>query len=308
MPLAAEYVAMFEQLSEAEPAPPLWEMTPEQGREMYRMMRPVDPDLPIFKSEDQVIAGSQGDIPIRIYTPEGDGPFGILMNFHGGGWVIGDLDTSDALCRQLATLADIIVISVDYRMAPEAPYPAAVVDAYEATQWAADNMANLNGNGKLAVTGESAGGNLSAVVALKARDENGPKINFQCLLYPVTDCDMSRQSYADNGVGYLLELESMRWFWDTYCPDLDQRKEPYASPLLADDLSNLPPALIVTAEFDPLRDEGEAYADALNAAGTEATAVRYDGLIHDFMATANMFECSRKGLMATVGAFKQHLN
>ncbi len=308
MPLAAEYVAMFEQLSEAEPAPPLWEMTPEQGREMYRMMRPVDPDLPIFKSEDQVIAGSQGDIPIRIYTPEGDGPFGILMNFHGGGWVIGDLDTSDALCRQLATLANIIVISVDYRMAPEAPYPAAVVDAYEATQWAADNMANLNGNGKLAVTGESAGGNLSAVVALKARDENGPKINFQCLLYPVTDCDMSRQSYADNGVGYLLELESMRWFWDTYCPDLDQRKEPYASPLLADDLSNLPPALIVTAEFDPLRDEGEAYADALNAAGTEATAVRYDGLIHDFMATANMFECSRKGLMATVGAFKQHLN
>jgi acetyl esterase len=308
MPLAPEYVAMFEQLSEAEPAPSLWEMTPEQGREMYRMMRPVDPELPIFKSEDQNIPGSQGDIPVRIYTPEGSGPFGILMNFHGGGWVIGDLDTSDALCRQLATLANIIVISVDYRMAPEAPYPAAVVDAYEATQWAADNMANLNGNGKLAVTGESAGGNLSAVVALKARDENGPKINFQCLLYPVTDCDMSRQSYADNGEGYLLELESMRWFWDTYCPDLDQRKEPYASPLLADDLSNLPPALIVTAEFDPLRDEGEAYADALNAAGTEATAVRYDGLIHDFMATANMFECSRKGLMATVSAFKQHLN
>ena len=308
MPLAAEYVAMFEQLSEAEPAPSLWEMTPEQGREMYRMMRPVDPELPIFKSEDQVIAGAQGDIPIRIYTPEGDGPFGILINFHGGGWVIGDLDTSDAVCRQLATLAGIVVVSVDYRMAPEAPYPAAVIDAYEATQWAADNMANLNGNGKLALTGESAGGNLSAVVALKARDDNGPKINFQCLLYPVTDCDMSRQSYVDNGEGYLLETESMRWFWDTYCPDVEQRKEAYASPLLADDLSNLPPALIITAEFDPLRDEGEAYADALNAAGTEANAVRYDGLIHDFMATASIFECSRKALMATVSALKQHLN
>ncbi len=193
-------------------------------------------------------------------------------------------------------------------MAPEAPYPAAVIDAYEATQWAADHMAELGGNGKLGVTGESAGGNLSAVVCLKARDENGPKIDFQCLLYPVTDCDFSRGSYSENGEGYLLETKTMHWFWDHYCPDANQPKEAYACPMKADDLSNLPPALIVTAEFDPLRDEGEAYAKALVTAGNEATAVRYDGLVHDFMATAPLFECSRKALMDTVNAVEKHLN
>lgn len=197
-------------------------MTPEQGRAMYRAIRPVNPELPIYESEDRSIAGTLGGIPIRIYTPEGDGPFGILMSFHGGGWV----------------------------------------------------------------TGESAGGNLSAVVALKARAEGGPTINFQCLLYPATDCDMTRGSYVENGVGYLLETETVRWFWDLYCPDAARRSEEYASPLRAKDLSRLPPALIVTAEFDPLRNEGEAYAEALSAAGNEVTAVRYDGLIHDFMARA----------------------
>lgn len=308
MPLAAEYVAMFELLGAEAPPPPLWEMTPEQGREMYRAMRPLNPELAIARSEDRTISGSQGDIPIRIYTPAGDGPFGVLMNFHGGGWVIGDLDTSDAVCREMATLAGVVVVSVDYSMAPEAPYPAAVLDAYDSTAWAADNMSALNGNGKLGVTGESAGGNLSAVVALKARDEGGPAINFQCLLYPVTNCDMTGGSYIENGEGYLLETASMKWFWDLYCPDVAQRNEEYASPAQANNLSGLPPALIVTAEFDPLRDEGEAYAAALTAAGNEATAVRYDGLVHDFMATAAMFDCSRKGLLETVDALKQHLN
>jgi len=308
MPLAPEYTAMFEQLAQNEPAPGLWEMTAAQGREMYRAMRPLNPELSVHRSEDRSIEGPHGDIPIRIYTPEGDGPFGVLMNFHGGGWVIGDLDTSDAVCRELATLANVVVVSVDYRMAPEAPYPAAVDDCFAATAWAAEHKSELNGNGKLGVTGESAGGNLATVMCLKARDENGPKINFQCLLYPVTDCDMSRQSYLDNGEGYLLETKSMAYFWDHYCPDPAQRAQAYASPIQADNLSGLPPALIVTAEFDPLRDEGHAYAEALDAAGTEATAVCYDGLIHDFFATAAIFECSRKGLMATVSALKQHLN
>ena len=308
MPLAPEYEAMFAQLAEQEPAPPLWEMTPEQGREMYRVMRPLIDELPIHQVEDKTIAGTQGDIPVRIYTPAGEGPFGVLVFFHGGGWVIGDLDTGDAVCRQVATQAEVVVVSVDYRMAPEHPYPAAVIDAYDATAWASDNMAALNGNGKLGVTGESAGGNLSAVVALKSRDAGGPKINFQCLLYPVVDCDMNRASYAENGEGYLLETNSMHWFWDTYCPDQARRAEPDASPIRADDLGKLPPALIVTAEFDPLRDEGMAYAAALDAAGTEATAVCYDGLVHDFFATAVMFECSRKGFDATIAAYRQHLN
>ena len=137
MPLAPEYAAMFAQLAEQEPAPPLWEMTPEQGREMYRAMRPLIPELPVHQVEDRSIEGSLGDIPVRIYTPAGDGPFGVLMNFHGGGWVIGDLDTADAVCRQICAAANVVVVSVDYRMAPEAPYPAATTDAYDATAWAA---------------------------------------------------------------------------------------------------------------------------------------------------------------------------
>lgn len=308
MPLAPEYVAMFEQMATQEPAPPIYELSPEQGRELYRMMRPVVEELPAHKIENVTVPGSLGDIPARIYTPEGDGPFGVLVYFHGGGWVIGDCDTCDAVCREISSLANLVVVSVDYRMAPEDPYPAAVVDAYDATAWAGANMAALNGNGKLGVAGESAGGNLSAVVSLKAREEGGPAIAFQCLLYPVTDCSMSQGSYSENGEGYVLEEATMRWFWDTYCPDAAQRSEPLASPLLADDLSNLPKALVVTAEFDPLRDEGEAYAEALKAAGTEASWVRYDGMVHDFFGTAAMFESSRKGFLETIEAFKSNLN
>ena len=308
MPLAPEYVAMFEQLAQQEPAPSLWEMTPEQGREMYRAMRPVIEELPVHKVENKTIPGTQGDIPVRIYTPDGAGPFGVLVYFHGGGWVIGDCDVCDAACREISTLANVVVVSVDYRMAPEDIYPASVVDAYDATSWAAVNMDALNGNGKLGVAGESAGGNLSAVVSLKARDEGGPDIAFQCLLYPVVDCSMTQGSYKENGEGYILEVPTMKWFWDLYCPDEERRKEAYASPLLADDLSNLPKALIVTAEFDPLRDEGEAYAEALTAAGNDAKAVRYDGLVHDFFATAPLFESARVGFLETIDAFKANLN
>ena len=308
MPLAPEYAAMFAEMANAEPAPPLWELTAEQGREMYRAMRPKIDELPIHKVTDQTIPGSLGEIPIRIYTPAGDGPFGVLMYFHGGGWVIGDLDTGDAVCRMMATAANLVVVSVDYRMAPEHIFPAAVTDCYEATAWARDNMSTLNGNGKLGVTGESAGGNLSAVMCLKARDESGPQIDFQCLLYPVTDHDLSRGSYAENGEGYLLETQTMTWFWDQYCPEVSDRSNPHASPIKADSLAGLPPAFVVTAEFDPLRDEGMAYAEALSAAGTTAQAVCYDGMVHDFFATAMVFESSQVGFNATVEALKQHLN
>ena len=305
--LAQEYQALFAQAAEQPEAPPLWELSPAQAREMYQMMRPVNPEIPIGQVKGLTIDGQLGQIPLRIYTPAGEGPFGVLMNFHGGGWVIGDLDTADVVCRQIANAANVVVVSVDYRMAPEDIYPAAVQDCYDATCWAAQNTTQLNGNGKLGVTGESAGGNLSAVMCLKARDENGPKIDFQCLLYPVVDCDLTRQSYIDNGEGYLLETNTMKWFWDTYCPDEAKRREPFASPLLAEDLSNLPPALVVTAEFDPLRDEGMAYTEALNNAGTTAEAVCYEGLVHDFMAMAGVFESVRPGFEATVGAIQANL-
>lgn len=308
MPLAPEYQAMFAELAEQPPAPSLWELSPAEGREMYRLMRPINPEVAVNATRDTVIPGSLGEIPVRIYTPSGDGPFGVLVYFHGGGWVIGDLDVCDAACQEICTLANLVVVSVDYRMAPEHIYPAAVTDSYDAVVWAAAHMSDLNGNGKLGVAGESAGGNLSAVMALKARDEGGPDIHFQCLLYPVTDIDMTRQSYTDNGAGYILETPAMQWFWDTYCPDPEQRKEPYATPLNADSLAGLPPALVVTAEFDPLRDEGKAYADALVAAGNKATYACYDGMVHDFFAMAAVFPSARQGLLETIDALRAHLN
>jgi acetyl esterase len=292
MPLTPEYQAMLAQLAQT-PGPAISSLAPAEGRQMYRMMRPLNPDLDVGAITDRTIPGPAAPIPVRIYAPRGAGPFPVFVNFHGGGWVIGDLDTADAMCRDLCASVGCIVVSVDYRLAPEHVYPAAVDDCVAATAWIAANMAAINGNGRLAVGGESAGGNLAAVVAQQARDAGGPKIDFQLLLYPVTDCDLGRASYAANGTGYLLETDTMRWFWDQYCPDPASRKHPTASPLLAGSLRNLPPAFVVTAEFDPLRDEGEAYARALEAAGSTVEVRRYDGLVHDFCATAQLFEASR---------------
>lgn len=305
MPLAPEYQAMLAELAAAE-APPISELPPETAREVYRLMRPAAPDLTVGAVRDLEIPGPGGAIALRVYSPEGSGPFPVFVNFHGGGWVIGDLETADGVCRDLCRTAACVVVSVAYRLAPEHRFPAAVEDAMAATRWAAENQAELNGNGRLAVGGESAGGNLAAVVCLQAR-HNGPPIDFQLLLYPVTDCDLERPSYQANGQGYLLETDTMRWFWEQYCPDVEERATPAASPLREADLSGLPPALVVTAEFDPLRDEGEAYAAALKAAGSPVEAVRYDGLVHDFFGTAGVFEASRPGFEHACRALQRAL-
>ena len=291
MPLAEEYAALLAQMAE-NPAPAMSEMSPEEGREMYRMMRPVIEELPIGAVRDETIDGPGGDLALRIYTPTGDGPFGIMVNFHGGGWVIGDLDTADSVCRSLAQAASCIVVSVDYRLAPEHPAPAAIEDCWAALQWVAENQDSLGGNGKLAVGGESAGGCLAATMSMHARDLDSPDIDFQLLAYPVVDADMTRGSYAENGEGYLLTTDTMAWFWDMYCPEEELRSNPALSPLQASDLSDLPATLVVTAEFDPLRDEGELYGEKLKAAGVDAEVMRFDGLVHDFMATAPVFASS----------------
>lgn len=306
MPLAPEYQALLAQLAE-QPAPKFTDLSPEEGRAMYRLARPVNEDLTVGSLADQHIPSPGGDIPIRIYTPVGDGPFGILVNFHGGGWVIGDLGTADSVCREMTVLANCIVVSVDYRLAPEHPYPAAVDDAYAAISWVARNAESLGGSGKLAVAGESAGGNLAAVVCQKARDENGPHIDFQLLAYPVTDHDLTRPSYAENGEGNMLELDTMIWFWDYYCPDATRRGEPAASPLLASSFEDLPAAMVITAEMDPLRDEGQAYAQALTDAGVATEYVCFDGLIHDFLAHATLLPCSRQAFDRVAAAAKAAL-
>ena len=306
MPLAPEYASMLAELA-GNPGPALQEMTPEEGRELYRLMRPLNPDLPIGAVRDETIPGPNGEVPLRIYTPAAGGPCGIFINYHGGGWVIGDLDTSDGFCRGLAEAAHCVVVSVDYRLAPEHRYPAAVTDSFIALSWVAENTTALGGNGRLAVGGESAGANLAAVMALKARDEGGPQIDLQLLAYPVVDADMSRPSYVDNGSDYILTTESMMWFWDHYCPDPAARQAPDASPLHAASHKELPPALILTAEFDPLRDEGELYGEVLNQAGSPAEVIRFDGLVHDFLATAGIFEVSRAAFNRVAAKVKSAL-
>jgi acetyl esterase len=222
--------------------------------------------------------------------------------------VIGDLDTADAVCRDFCRTAGVVVVSVDYRLAPEHRFPAAVEDCYAATQWVAENMQALGGSGRLAVGGESAGGNLAAVVAQLARDDAGPQIHFQLLAYPVTDADFDRPSYAGESDGFVLDRPIMEWFWDHYCPDAGQRCDPRASPLRASDLASLPPALVVTAEFDPLRDEGRAYAEALREAGVAAEHVHHDDLVHDFFATAAVFQASRAPFERACAALRAALD
>ncbi len=269
------------------------------------------PRLPgeeVANVEDRTIPGPAGEIPVRIYTPADRSTGGVLTWFHGGGWVVGNLDGADATCRSLANRTGCVVVSVDYRLAPEARFPAGPDDCFAATKWVAENAKSLGADpAKLAVGGDSAGGNLAAVVAQLAKASGGPKIAFQLLAYPVTDYGLDTGSYHQNKSGYLLTRDSMDWFWHLYLNSKDEGAEPKASPLRAPDLAGLPPAMVITAEFDPLRDEGEAYASALQAAGVPTTAVRYVGQIHGFFTMAEGMHQARTAQLQAAAALKAAL-
>jgi acetyl esterase len=304
MPLEPTTAAMLEQFAAAD-APPMSALPPEAAREMYKAMQPPAPEIEIGAVEDRSIPGPAGTIDLRIYRPEGPGPFPLHLHYHGGGWVIGDLDTHDADCRELCRGAGCVVVAVDYRLAPEHAFPAAPEDCYAATRWAVDNAEALGARpGPISVGGDSAGGNLAAAVALMARDRGGPEIALQLLVYPVTDATMDTASYVDNAEGYLLTRDSMEWFWNHYCP-AESRTDPLASPLKAEDLAGLPPAVVMTAEFDPLRDEGQAYADRLRDAGVEVEYRCFDGLIHGFFSQARMIPAARAGVDMAVEALRR---
>ena len=285
MPVHAEAQQLLAAL-EAAGLPPFEHMTVPQAREATKGFIDLQGEPEEIAAEERSIPGPAGEIPVRVYTPAGERPKPVIVYFHGGGWVIGELDTVDNPLRRIANRTDAVIVSVDYRLAPEHRYPAAFDDCYAATAWVAEHAAELGGDPeRVAVCGDSAGGNLAAAVAIAARDRQSPRLAAQLLIYPVTDFDFTTESYEQNGDGYLLTKGSMQWFWAHYLGAQDLGKDPYACPARADDLAGLPPAFVATAEFDPLRDEGEAYAANLRIAGVDVTAKRYDGMLHGFAWT-----------------------
>jgi acetyl esterase len=289
--------------------PPMEQMTPAQARESMRARTAaLGPVEDVARVEQRRVAVAGGDVAVRCYTPSGIGPFPALVFFHGGGWVIGDLDTHDGICRALANAGGCVVASVDYRLAPEHKYPVAAEDAFAATRWVAEHGAELGVDGRrLAVGGDSAGGNLAAAVALMARDRGGPELALQILVYPVTQHALDTRSYREHADGYLLTRNAMRWFWDLYLARPGDGDQPYASPLLAPSLAGLPPALVITAEYDPLCDEGEAYAARLRQAGVPVAATRYPGMIHGFFRMTNLVDQARAALDETTTALRKAL-
>ena len=271
--------------------PPMHTLTPIEARRVYRdrraLAQPPAPD--VHEIRELAADGPAGPIPLRLYRPAPRDPsvrepMPVLVYFHGGGWTIGDLDTHDVLCRQLANASHCAVVSVDYRMGPEHRFPAAVHDCLAAARWVRAHADTLGLDaGRLAVGGDSAGGNLAAVVAILARDEGDLAIAWQLLIYPATDMRCGHASHAGNGQGYLLTNETIRYYHDNYIDDAAHDHDWRASPLLHTRLGGLPPALVLTAGFDPLRDEGLDYADALVAAGNKADYVCFERQIHGFI-------------------------
>ncbi|WP_406690134.1 alpha/beta hydrolase [Saccharopolyspora sp. ID03-671] len=289
--------------------PPFEHMTVPQARAATNGFIDLQGPPEDIATEDRTIPGPAGSIPVRIYTPAGEGPAPVIVYFHGGGWVVGDVEICDRPVRQIANRSGAVVVSVDYRLAPEHVYPAAFDDCYAATAWVAAHAAELGGDPRLVATaGDSAGGNLAAAVALAARDRQGPDLVAQLLIYPVTDFDFTTDSYIENGEGYLLTKGSMQWFWAHYLGAQDLGKDPCACPARADDLAGLPPAFVATAEFDPLRDEGEAYADELRSAGVPVTAKRYAGMLHGFAWTLGATPSGAALIDDLVSAFRAALD
>ena len=322
MPINSQIQAVLDQYAKFN-TPSLEQLSPENARNLPTLKNAVEematesvttrvlsvskpiPE-PVGKIDHTLIPGPVGDILARIYTPKGDGPFPVLVYFHGGGWVIANLDVYEPSCRALCNAAECMVISVAYRQAPEHKYPAAVEDAYAATQWVIANADQLGGDSScIAVGGESAGGNLAAVVCLKARDEGGQLPAAQLLIYPVTDSRMDTPSYRENVYSKPLSSTMMPWFWRHYLSSEANGLEPYASPLQATNLSGLPPAIMITADIDPLRDEGEAYAQRLADAGVSVKATRYHGMTHEFFGLAGVVDKAKEAVEEVADGLKQ---
>ena len=305
MPLDPQARLMIER-TQALNLPPVGQLTPAQARASVLERSAALPREPVASVQDHQIPVAGGAIRVRVFTPHVAAPRPALVYFHGGGWVTGDVETHEGICRTLANAAGCVVASVDYRCAPEFTYPTAAEDAFAATRWVVEQAPQLGVDARrLAVCGDSAGGNLAAAAALMARDRGGPALALQVLVYPITDCDFERPSYKQNAEGYMLTAESMRFYWDQYVPNAADRTQPYVSPMRAASHANLAPALVITAEYDPLRDEGEAYAQVLAAAGVPVTQSRYPGMIHAFFRFTNSVDAARAAVTEVVAALRK---
>lgn len=301
MPLHAQTAAVLEFMRQLG-APPLHELTAAEGRANYLAMR-TPSTVELHEVRDLVADG----VKCRLYRSSGTTSAPLLIYYHGGGWVIGDLDTHDDICRKLARDARCSVIAVDYRLAPEHPAPAALDDCIAATRWIFANAKSLDVDAaRIAIGGDSAGGNLAALVAMHA----GVTPVFQLLVYPATDMRMDYPSHRENAQGYLLTADSMKWFIGHYLQGDDKKKsDPLYSPILSDDalLKKSPPTLVITAEFDPLRDEGEAYAARLSAVGVPTSTVRFNGQIHAFFGMSELLDDAAAAIALSASYLRKHL-
>jgi acetyl esterase len=292
MAINPEALKYIEQTSAARP--PLNQMSLEEARRLVIAARVTNDAEPLAQVEELSIPGPDGQLRVRIYTPLGAGPFPLLVYFHGGGWVVGAVETVDGSCRKLTNNGGCVTVSVDYRLAPEHKFPAATKDCFAALKWVALNARSIGSDaGRIAVGGESAGANLAAVAALMARDNGGPKLAGQLLVYPVLDHRFDTESYLEHAHGYVITKELMIWFWRHYLRDESDAGNPYASPLQARDLSGLPPTALFTAEYDPLRDEGAAYARRLQQTAVPVFYKCWEGLPHGFFGMADVVKEAR---------------
>jgi acetyl esterase len=308
LPLDPQAQAFLERF-ETGGALPFHALTVEQARRaIEEQTRTFGSPQAVARVEDREIPGPAGPLAVRIYIPSHEASLPALVYFHGGGWVIGNLNTHDAVCRALSNSARCLTVAVDYRLAPEHRFPAALEDCYAATSWVATNAQRLGVDAtRLAVGGDSAGGNLAAAVALMARERGAPALAFQLLVYPVTDDAMDTPSHRAFAEGFFLTRSDMEWFWNHYAPDPSDRESCFACPAKATDLSGLPPAMIITAEFDPLRDEGERYAERLKAAGVPVTLKRYPGMVHGFFRLSHIIDQGKTALAEAGAALRAAL-
>ena len=293
---------------------PAWNtLSPQDARAQYLALRPAaqGPRPAEVKVVDRTIPGPAGELPVRIYRPTSapaDSKLPALVYAHGGGWVFGNLESHDVLCAQLAIEAGIVVFHIDYRLAPEARFPGAFDDVVAGVKWVAANGGSVGiDTSRLAIGGDSAGGNLAAAVSIWARDNGGPKLRQQLLAYPVTDAVARSESYRRYEDGYGLNAVTMEWFFDHYTPEKATRGDWRVSPIRAASLAGLPPALVVTAGYDPLRDEGRAYAFRLHQEGTQADLVEFGGMLHGFLSSPMLLHGARRGTTLCAAALREAL-